>query len=149
MLGTMCNGKKTFRWLEFSQSKIPNFYWIVLIKQAKISQLSFEIAAKAEWQPLPTAADLVPPSPPHPPKDDSTRRYTIVLQDHPRGPISRFPTIAKSPVDFRMYDAIPAAQQSLSTDDSSEVGKFLPMLNDYLKSEPQTLPNSGQLLTKG
>ena len=33
-----------------------------------------------------------------------------------------------------MYDAIPAAQQSLSTDDS-EVNKFLPMLNDYLKSE--------------
>jgi hypothetical protein len=58
--------------------------------------------------------------------------------------------IAKSPVDFKMYDAIPAAQQSLSTDDSSEVNKFLPMLNDYLKSELQTLPHLGtQLLTIG
>lgn len=57
--------------------------------QAKISQLS-ETAAKAEWQLLPTAADLVPPS--HLPKDDSTRRYTIVQQEQSRGPISRFPT---------------------------------------------------------
>ena len=54
--------------------------------------------------------------------------------------------IAKRPVDFKMYDAIPAAQQS---DDSSEVNKFLPMLNDYLKSELQTLPHSVQFLTKG
>lgn len=46
--------------------------------------------------------------------------------------------IAKSPIDFKMYDAILAAQQSLSTDDSDEVNKFLPMLNDYLKSELQT-----------
>ena len=57
--------------------------------------------------------------------------------------------IAKRPVDFKMYDAIPAAQQSLSADDSSEVNKFLPMLNDYLKSELQSLSNSVQLLTKG
>jgi hypothetical protein len=48
-----------------------------------------------------------------------------------------------------MYDAIPAVQQSLSIDDSSEVGKFLPMLIDYLKSELQTLPHSVQLLTQG
>jgi len=110
--------------------------------QAKISQLSLETAAKGEWH-LPTAADLVPPSPSHPPKDDGTRRYTIVQQEQYRGTISRFPTsppkvlsskdIARSPVDFKMYDAIPADQQSLSTDESSEVNKFLPMLNDYLK----------------
>ena len=61
------------------------------MKQAKISQLSLT-AAIAEWQPLPTAPDLVPPSPSHLPKDDSTRRYTIVQQEQPRGPISRFPT---------------------------------------------------------
>jgi len=109
--------------------------------QAKITQLSLETAAKAERQPLPTAADLVPPSPSHPPKDESTRRYTIVQSEQSRGPISRFPTsppkvlsskdIAKKPVDYKMYDAIP--QQSLSTDESFEVNKFLPMLNDYLK----------------
>ena len=57
--------------------------------------------------------------------------------------------IAKSPVDFKMYDAIPAAHESLSTDDSSEINKFLPMLNDYLKSELQILPHSVQLLMKG
>ena len=51
--------------------------------------------------------------------------------------------IAKSPVDFKMYDAIPAAQQSLSTDDSSEVNKFLPMLNDYLKSEVANITSFG------
>ena len=62
------------------------------MKQAKISQLSLETAAKAEWQSLPTAPNLVPPSPSHPPKDDSTRRYTIVQQEQSRGPISRFPT---------------------------------------------------------
>lgn len=45
--------------------------------------------------------------------------------------------IIKNPVDFKMYDAIPAEQQSSSTDDSSEMDKFLPMLNDYLQSELQ------------
>ena len=60
-------------------------------EQAKISQLSLENAAKAEFQPLPTAANLVLP-PSHPPKDDSTRRYTIVQHEQSRGPISRFPT---------------------------------------------------------
>lgn len=58
------------------------------MKQAKISQLSLENAAKAEKQPLPTAAGLVPP-PSHPPKD---RRYTIVQHEQSRGPINRFPT---------------------------------------------------------
>ena len=62
------------------------------MKQAKISQLSLENAAKAEWQPLPTAPDLVPPSPSYPPKDESSRRYTIVQHEQSRGPISRFPT---------------------------------------------------------
>lgn len=62
------------------------------MKQAKISQLSLENAAKAEWQPLPTAADSVPPSPSYPPKDDSTRRYTIVQHELLRSPIGRFPT---------------------------------------------------------
>ena len=62
------------------------------MKQAKISQLSLETAAKAEWQPLPTATDLVPPSPSHPPKDDSSRRYTIVQQEQFNDPISHYPT---------------------------------------------------------
>jgi len=43
--------------------------------------------------------------------------------------------IEVNPVDFKMYDAIPAARQSLLADESSEMDKFLPMLNDYLKSE--------------
>ena len=51
--------------------------------------------------------------------------------------------IAKSPVDFKMYDAIPASQQSLSTEDSSEINKFLPMLNDYLKSEVANITSFG------
>jgi hypothetical protein len=59
------------------------------MKQAKISQLSLETAAKAEWQPLPTTADLVSPPPP---KDDSSRRYTIVQQEQFNDPISHFPT---------------------------------------------------------
>ena len=62
------------------------------MNQTKISQLSLENATKAEWQLLPTAADLVPPSPSHPPKDDSSRRYTIVQQEQSRLPNSRFPT---------------------------------------------------------
>lgn len=41
----------------------------------------------------------------------------------------------KTPVDFTMYDAIPADEPSMEVDDSSEMDKFLPMLNDYLKSE--------------
>lgn len=110
--------------------------------QAKISQLALETAAKTEGQPLPTATDSVlpPSSTPRQPKDDSTpRRYTIIQQEQPRVPITRFPTsppkvlsskeIARNPVDFKMYDAIPASQQSSST----EMDNFLPMLNDYLK----------------
>jgi len=112
--------------------------------QAKISQLALETAAKTALQPPPTVADVTPPSPAsRQSKDDNTRRYTIVEYDQPRAPISRFPTsppkvlsskeIPKTPIDFKMYDAILAARQPLPTDDASEMDKFLPMLNDYLK----------------
>jgi len=37
--------------------------------------------------------------------------------------------------DFKMYDAIPAIREPLAVDDSGEMDKFLPMLNNYLKSE--------------
>lgn len=36
--------------------------------------------------------------------------------------------------DFKMYDAIPAMEEPLAVDDSEEMDKFLPMLNNYLKS---------------
>jgi len=63
------------------------------MKQAKVSQLALETATKAERQPPPTATDVVPPSPvSRQPKDDSTRRYTIVEHEQPRVPVSRFPT---------------------------------------------------------
>lgn len=48
--------------------------------------------------------------------------------------------ISKNTIDFKMYDAIPAAQQSSYSGDSSEMDKFLPMLNDYLKSECDFAP---------
>lgn len=60
------------------------------MNQAKISQLALETAAKTALQPLPTATDVIPSSPvSRQPKDDSSRRYTIV---EPRAPISRLPT---------------------------------------------------------
>lgn len=57
--------------------------------------------------------------------------------------------IEMNPVDFKMYDAIPAVQQPLSTDEPTEMDKFLPMLNDYLKSELQLYFLLIQHLTKG
>ena len=33
-----------------------------------------------------------------------------------------------------MYDAIPASRTPIPQEDTSEMDKFLPMLNDYLKS---------------
>lgn len=62
------------------------------MKQAKISQLALETAAKSEWQPLPTTTD-VPPSPvARQPKDNGTRRYTIVQHEQPSIPVNRFAT---------------------------------------------------------
>jgi hypothetical protein len=63
---------------------VENDVWDDVQRQKDI----LENAAKAEWQPLPT----VPPSPSHLPKNDSTRRYTIVQHEQSRSPISRFPT---------------------------------------------------------
>ncbi len=45
-------------------------------------------------------------------------------------------TRRKSAIDFRMYDAVPANQKLMAKDQASiELDKFLPLLNDYLKSQ--------------
>ena len=36
--------------------------------------------------------------------------------------------------DIKMYDAVLAIEEPLAVDSSEEVDKFLPMLNNYLKS---------------
>ena len=41
--------------------------------------------------------------------------------------------VEKNPVDFKMYDAILSGQKP--ADNSSEMDNFMPMLNDYLKSQ--------------
>jgi hypothetical protein len=76
------------------------------------------------------------------------RHLTLKLLASPKVLSSK--EIAENPVDFKMYDAIPASQQSSSTEDSYEMDNFLPMLNDYLKSEFELfLSPSIYLLTKG
>jgi hypothetical protein len=45
-------------------------------------------------------------------------------------------TRQKSAIDFRMYDAVLASQRLMAKDQAAiELDKFLPLLNDYLKSQ--------------
>ncbi|KAF8158231.1 hypothetical protein B0H34DRAFT_674684 [Crassisporium funariophilum] len=109
--------------------------------QAEISRLARETALKPSVPPV----QAVPPSPTtRQPREEHTRRYTIIEHDQPVVPTRRFPTSppkvlsskemeTKKSVDFKMYDAIPTTQPSVPEKEDAEMDKFLPMLNDYLK----------------
>ncbi|KAF8895310.1 hypothetical protein BD779DRAFT_1498770 [Infundibulicybe gibba] len=107
--------------------------------QDQISRLARDTEASAE--PKPSKAES--PST-RPQKDDPYRRYTILKAEntekepqkdlpHPPKVLSTKELQAKKP-DFRMYDAILATEKSApSAPIDSEMEKFLPMLNDYLR----------------
>ncbi|TFK40710.1 hypothetical protein BDQ12DRAFT_679898 [Crucibulum laeve] len=112
--------------------------------QEQISRLARETALKAEWKetvPPPPTEALAPTTRQ---REEIARRYTIVEHEEAE-PTRKFPKAppkvvsekelrAKaSTVDFKMYDAIPQEKPSKAPEVSSEMDKFLPMLNDYLK----------------
>ncbi|PPQ67988.1 hypothetical protein CVT25_000468 [Psilocybe cyanescens] len=114
--------------------------------QDKISHLARETAAKMELKVTLSSVSEVPPSPvSRRTQEEIARRYTIVDQEEVNRPPRRFPTAPpkvlsskeleknKSASDFKMYDAIPTDEQPTVQDEPSEIDKFLPMLNDYLK----------------
>ncbi|KAF4617307.1 hypothetical protein D9613_006005 [Agrocybe pediades] len=131
--------------------------------QDKLSRLAREDAVKLDWKssvptgpPAPVEStaqgeqylNSKPPlSPQARMKDEAaSRRYTIVAQEESR-PARRFPLAPpkvlsakelaqkKTAPDFKMYDAVPedTQQQNMAVDTPSEMDKFLPMLNDYLR----------------
>ncbi|KAF8967109.1 hypothetical protein BDZ97DRAFT_566928 [Flammula alnicola] len=114
--------------------------------QDKISRLAQETAAKTELKAAVPPVTAAPPSPvSRISKDEPARRYTIVDAEEPKAPSRRYPTAPpkvystkeleerRSQRDFKMYDAVPANEQPMVVDEPSEMDKFLPMLNDYLK----------------
>jgi len=52
--------------------------------------------------------------------------------------LGRRPKVAADPSakprDFRMFDAVPAAETVPTVEEKDEVANFLPLLQDYLKS---------------
>ncbi|KAH9480560.1 hypothetical protein JR316_0007160 [Psilocybe cubensis] len=114
--------------------------------QENISNLARETAAKLESNATLPSITEVPPSPiSRKTQEEVARRYTIVDQADPIQAARRLPAappkvlsskeVAKNKAlaDFKMYDAIPTDQQPAIMEEPSEMDKFLPMLNDYLK----------------
>ncbi|CAA7261453.1 unnamed protein product [Cyclocybe aegerita] len=110
--------------------------------QDKISRLARESAVKAEWKAPAAPVSEVAPSP----ATQTTRRYTIVESGEPEAATTRYPTAPPRVIpvkeleeqaacsrDFKMFDAVPTQGVPVVQDELSEVDKFLPMLNDYLK----------------
>ncbi|EDR13317.1 uncharacterized protein LACBIDRAFT_309045 [Laccaria bicolor S238N-H82] len=113
--------------------------------QDQISKLARE-SREAKTLDVPSLSDVPPPAVPRQPQEEHSRRYTIVEHEEPEVPTRRFPTSPPKVVsakdlpakskrhDFKMYDAIPSAKKaSKRSEIDSEMEKFLPMLNDYLK----------------
>ncbi|KXN88130.1 RNA polymerase II nuclear localization protein iwr1 [Leucoagaricus sp. SymC.cos] len=114
--------------------------------QDRISRLAMENAAKPQTKNIPSRLDVNFPTSPTLSKKLHTPRYTVISRDEAAPPAKRQATsppkvyaskdLHKRPAasDFRMYDAILSDQKSqqASTSDS-EMEKFLPLLNDYLK----------------
>ncbi|KIK03305.1 hypothetical protein K443DRAFT_95367 [Laccaria amethystina LaAM-08-1] len=113
--------------------------------QDQISKLARE-SREAKTVDVPSLPDVLPPAVPRQLNEEHSRRYTIVEHEKPELPTRQFPTSppkvvsakdlsAKSRLhDFKMYDAIPSTRKaSKRLEIDSEMEKFLPMLNDYLK----------------
>ncbi|KAF9534527.1 hypothetical protein CPB83DRAFT_844379 [Crepidotus variabilis] len=110
-------------------------------KISKLAQHLNQTQVKREGPPSPTKGRT---------KEELSRRYTIVDNDDEERPNEKPLTappkvlsskeveerrLAKEQAakDFKMYDAIPTGQRPIVQEDTSEMDKFLPMLNDYLR----------------
>ncbi|KAI0051508.1 hypothetical protein FA95DRAFT_1554601 [Auriscalpium vulgare] len=107
--------------------------------QERISALAREQATKALLQ-QPTAPSQSPSR--SPVKGDTGRQYTIVAKDLPSPSVrSNAPPkvlsardLEQQPkTDFKLYDAVLAAEPAPPSPIDSELENFLPMLQDYLK----------------
>jgi hypothetical protein len=78
--------------------------------------------------------------------DDLARRYTVVQQPFEHVNTRRMPPTAPPKVishkettklksDFAYYDAILAAEKEASSKEDSEMDKFVPLLEEYLRSK--------------
>jgi len=124
--------------------------------QAQISRLAKETSKQVEPLPLtlPTTEQRPPPlSVGCQPKDDPSRRYTIISQNGFENETPRLPTsppkvisrkdLPSKKTDFKMYDAILSSDGNTpSPAFDSEMDKFLPMLTDYLKIHDMSPPGS-------
>ncbi|PFH53378.1 hypothetical protein AMATHDRAFT_137985 [Amanita thiersii Skay4041] len=123
--------------------------------QDQISRLTREASTRDEgksWQ----QADETKTSSHRQPRDDLTRRYTILehketeYDGHGRRIRKPYHSPTVIPVkdlakatqpEFKLYDAVPSSSKPLSPIDA-EIDKFLPLLNDYLSLH--NLTNSQQ-----
>ncbi|KIM78501.1 hypothetical protein PILCRDRAFT_824407 [Piloderma croceum F 1598] len=127
----------------------------------QISRLAKETSNNSVEAPpsaLPTAEQKPPPSIGRPPKDDPSRRYTIVKQDESGNEKPRLPTsppkvishkdLPPKQTDFKMYDAILYGDGGIPAPTfDSDMDKFLPMLTDYLKIHDISPPGSPSAAT--
>ncbi|KAF8909012.1 hypothetical protein CPB84DRAFT_1813251 [Gymnopilus junonius] len=112
-----------------------------LVSLSKISSCAVKPAT------MPSPKEIVPLPAPRLAREDTSKRYTIVDHEEIQSPPRRYPIAPpkvvsvkelerrKQQADFKMYDAVPTNDQSMVVDEApSEMDKFLPMLQDYLKS---------------
>ncbi|KAF8195510.1 hypothetical protein BJ912DRAFT_923745 [Pholiota molesta] len=126
--------------------------------QDEISRLARETAVKVAAEAkgaIPPAAAEVPPLPFRESQRKKLRHVDILsskqMSRSPRLPPKVYSTkeleARKNARDFKMYDAIRQSETPMAVDESSEMDKFLPMLNDYLNLHDEKMrspaPSSG------
>ncbi|KDQ62178.1 hypothetical protein JAAARDRAFT_170388 [Jaapia argillacea MUCL 33604] len=120
----------------------------------RIAAAAREQAKKAEIS-LPEAAapTSAPSAPLALPRQQSNQRYTIVPKEEDEVKKPRYPTappkvisakdLRKPSVNVTMYDAVPSVPEPSAAEAmDTEMEKFLPMLQDYLRVNDITIPTT-------
>ncbi|KAF7299314.1 hypothetical protein MIND_00880400 [Mycena indigotica] len=142
---------------QFAQT-VENDAWDDERKKRDIEdQVSRLAAAEATTPAVAAQSKALPRGPPSPTvaKEDTQRRYKVIMQEQPERPLKRrFPSSppkvlsakdleAAKPKDtgFTLYDAVLSGDKSASMGNDDELDKFLPMLSDYLNINDITVPS--------
>ncbi|PPQ66625.1 hypothetical protein CVT26_009386 [Gymnopilus dilepis] len=126
---------------------VENDAWDDAQRQRDIQEQISRLAEQDVVNPDPqSVAPLPKEAVPSPLPQEPARRYTIIENEELPILPRRYPTAppkvlsakalerSRQQSDFKMYDAVPANEQSMAVDQvPSEMDKFLPLLQDYLK----------------
>lgn len=112
--------------------------------EAQISRLAREASNKEEAKPAIDQQLGKPTSPVSKQREDVKRRYTILgggVGSRAKKPPTVISAKEAAQTNFKVYDAIPSLDKP-PTEPSSEIEKFIPLLNEYLSLHEAVSPSA-------